>query len=112
MSTLPGLRVNYARILTHYMTFTLKQQGEVLKKFVHQSWDKPLQTGFQRFILENSVKVDFAPTFPSFSLLFSLSVLSQVWYPPRSKVQGAFFCSVGFYFTLGENKRIQECQKE
>ena len=31
MSTLPGLRVNYARILTHYMTFTLKQQGEVLK---------------------------------------------------------------------------------
>ena len=84
MSTLPGLRVNYARILTHYMTFTLKQQ------------DKPLQTGFQRFILENSVKVDFGPTFPSFSLLFSLSVLSQVWYPPRSKIQGAFFVQWDF----------------
>ena len=96
MSTLPGLRVNYARILTHYMTFTLKQQGEVLKKFVHQSWDKPLQTGFLPFILENSVKFDFGPTFPSFSLLFSLSVLSQVWYPPRSKVQGAFFVQWDF----------------
>lgn len=84
MSTLPGLRVNYARILTHYMTFTLKQQ------------DKPLQTGFLRFILENSIKVDFGPTFPSFSLLFSLSVLSQVWYPPRSKVQGTFFVQWDF----------------
>ena len=78
----------------HYMSFTLKQQGEVLKKFVHQSLNKPLQIGFQRFISQNSVKVDFGPTFPSLSSLFSLSVLSQVWYPPRSKVQGAFLLHV------------------
>ena len=79
MSTLPGSRVNYDRIVMHYMTFTLKQQGEVLKKFVRQSLNKPLQIGFQRFISENSVKVDFGPTFPCLSSLFSLSVLSQVW---------------------------------
>ena len=30
MGTLPGFRVNYAIILIHYMTFTLKQQGEVV----------------------------------------------------------------------------------
>ena len=33
MSTLPGLRVNYARVLMHCMTFTLKQR-EVLKKIL------------------------------------------------------------------------------
>lgn len=32
MSTLQGFRVNYARTLIHYMTFTLKQQAQVLKK--------------------------------------------------------------------------------
>ena len=89
MSTLPGLRVNYATVLMHYMTFTLKQG---LKKLFHQSLNKPLQIGLiQRFISENSVKVDFGPTFSCLSSLFSLSVPSQVWYPPRSKVQGAFF---------------------
>ena len=41
MSTLPGFRVNYARILIHYMTITLKQQAEVFKKFVHQFFNKP-----------------------------------------------------------------------
>ena len=82
MSTLPGFRVNYARTLIHYMTFTLKQQAEVF--IVHQSFNKPFQIGFQRFISENSVKVDFGPTFPCLSSLFSLSVPSQVWYPPRS----------------------------
>ena len=113
MGTLPGFRVNYARILIHCMTFTLKQQGEVLKKFVHQSLNKPLQIGFQRFISRNAVKVDFGRTFPSLISLFSPSVPSQVWYPPRSKVQGAFLFHVIFFsLTVGENKRIQECLKE
>ena len=76
------------------MTFTLNQQAEVLKKFVHQSFNKPFKIGFQRFMTENSVKVDFGPTFPCLSSLFSLSVPSHVWYPPRSKVQGAFLFHV------------------
>ena len=99
MSTLPGFRVNYARTLIHYMTFTLKQQAEVFKKFVHQFFNKPFKIGFQRFISENSVKVDFGPTFPCLSSLFSLSVPSQVWYPPRSKVQGAFLFHVILFNT-------------
>ena len=79
MSSLPGFRVNYATILIHYMTFTLKQQAEVLKKFVHQSFNKPFQIGFQRFISENSVKVDFGPNYPCIFLnamsFFSLKTL-------------------------------------
>ena len=92
-------------MLIQYMTFTLKQQGEVLKKFVHQSLNKPLQIGFQRFISQNSVKVDFGPTFR-----YPFLAKYDMHRGQRSK---AFSFSLRFCLTLGENKRQeQECLKE